>query len=216
MTIRIPNTKVSPLNAAKWHIESLKDELVSLDNRAKRVPEFPIDKVARSKRDAIDRCIRAQYYFGWTKGSITNFLGILYRQVLFQQTIEAFITKPSPSIRAKMKEVNKASTIEHVTPVASLRDQLLKNSKLSDKDIAESLLSPVALLTKDVEKSIEEVSITSDLSHSFRRYTKYGIQIVAHNNTPVSANWSIKDHWNLVAQTPQYKEIMDYYGIAHQ
>lgn len=217
MTIRIPDTGVSPLVASQWYIESLKDELSSLDNRAKRVSEFPFAKVARAKRDAIDRCIRAQYYFGWAKGSITSFLGILYREIAFQKTIEAFLTTSSDSsVRDNMKEVEKTSTIEHVTPVAVLRDQLLMNSMLSDKDIAASLLSPVALLTKETEGLIKEVSELDDTWHPFRRYTRYGIQIVAHNNAPISENWSMKDHWNLVAQVPQFQEVINYYGIGNQ
>ncbi len=214
MTIKIKGTDVSPLVAVKWHIESLKDELAALDDRTKRVPEFPSCKVERAKRDAIDQCLRrAQYYFGWTKGSITNFLGVPYRESCFQQVIERFISTPNAQFRAEMKDIDKNSTIEHVIPVAVLRNKILENSEPFDKFIAESLLTPVALLSKNTEKLIKEKSITENEFYPFQRYAKYKIKIVSHNNLTISESWSIKDHFSMIAEKPEFKEIIDYYDI---
>ncbi len=112
-----------------------------------------------------------------------------------------------------MKDIEKNSTIEHVIPVAALRNQILENSGPFDKYIAESLLAPVALLSKNTEKLIKEKSITENELYPFQRYAKYEIKIVSHNNLNISESWSIKDHFSMIAEIPEFKQIIDYYDI---
>ncbi len=85
MTVRFfKKSGLTPLVAIRWHIDTLKEEISLVEQRSRRIPEFPKEKVARTKRDIVDRCLRQQYYFGWAKGSIYSFLGMVYREALLQ------------------------------------------------------------------------------------------------------------------------------------
>ena len=179
------------------------------------VPEYPPDRVDRAERNAIDKCIRSQYYYGWTKGALTNFLGVLYREVCFHKTIEDFLETSNADNRKNLNRIVKHVTIEHVIPVAVLRNKLLKylNSDELDKKLAESMLAPVALLDKESNKKIKDVAKIDDLEHPFSRYSKYDIKIIAHNGTLVSDDWDMKDHWKLVYESLELRPIMDEYDI---
>ena len=218
MTTKIPKprTEVTPLIATRWYIEYLKQELIALENCMRSVPEYPLDRVNRAKRNAIDKYIREQYYYGWTKGSSTNFLGVLYREDGFHKTIEDFLNKSNTDYRKNLNRIEKLVTIEHVIPVAALRNKLLEylNSDELDKKLAESILSPVALLDKKSIKKIKDVATIDDLEYPFRRYSNCDIKIRAHNSTPVSDNWNMEDHWKLVYESLELRKIMDEYHIG--
>ena len=215
MSVQFPKTGVAPLLSMKWYIESLKDELFSIDNRKKKIPEFPVDKVARERRNAIDNVIRSQYYFGWTKGASTSFLGTVYRESSIQGRVEEFITTKSPDSRELLKEVNRITTIEHVLPISRLRDRVF-DSGLSNLDtvIAEALLSPVALLLKTTVTKIKEISSHENMEKPFSRYDKYAIQVVTHAGEDVGSDWGMDDHWRVLSEIPEFNQALEFYKIT--
>jgi len=124
--------------------------------------------------------------------------------------IEDYLKEPLGENRKHLKALD--TTVEHVIPVALLRDNLLKNG-LKEKDVAKALLSPVALITKASENGLRKTVKSNNSEFPFQRHVSCGIHVVTHTNIKVHESWSMTDHWNLLRDIPEFNEIFEFYEI---
>lgn len=192
---------VSPLLAAQWYSEKIKSETLALKDRINKIQDYPENWVNRDKCDVIDETLRKQYFLGCQTP-----LGLFYREKCIHKVMS---TLPKTNIKNLF-----TYTFEHVIPVAFLRNQILSYSELKTENIVMAYLSPVALITKSSCENIDDVDINHCPEFPFKRYIKFGIQTVSHDGFDVNENWSIHNHWELLSQEQEFKEVLDYYGIS--
>ncbi|MEI7919172.1 MAG: hypothetical protein WCH65_03005 [bacterium] len=115
--------------------------------------------------------------------------------------------------------------IEHVIPKADFHHhifEIIENNPSSlelMRETVKAFLSPVAMINRrHIKKNnplkIKHISHNEDIQHPFKRYNDAGIKIFTYRGQPVDNDTrSIDNHWELLRGVPEFKEIMDAFGI---
>lgn len=192
------NINPNPLDATKWYLNKLKEELSLIKPRAEKLAKedlFLSDAfITRQTTDIIDLCIKnVQSLIDWEKN---KFKKIIYFQ----------------------KDLNNdtPSTIEHVITRKHLKHKiynLYKSNNLTDKEIVKAFLSPVALINKIHTVTLNK-KIEIDDNYPFKRYKKITCDIVTFENTLINKDtWTMQDHWSLLRKEDEFKSILKEFGI---
>lgn len=202
---------ITPLIATKWYLDKMKQELTLVQKRAVWIKgfDFPTGFLKRHIEDMIASCIRNVQYLYFRNKSCQR---MIYRE-------ECFLNN---GICRKSTAYGKVY-VEHVIPVAhsqKIISALIKNWQMDDcelnKTIVKAFLSPVALILKESESKIEKAQRNSNDTPNipFKRYNNTWINIFTCEWKRIDNNhWSIEDHRALLRRMPDFKEIMEEFGI---
>ncbi len=184
MPIELPAFKGATTYKVIAHHETLCKEII---NTIQKHARYNKD---REVNDEINRRIRAANDALGMKGS--RKMGCLYHEAGFEH-------KKSGGI------------CEHAIPLTKLVE-LYRTEK---KTFLELSLYPIARISKELDANLTRNGLARnghDLKHPFKRYQNINPppKIKTHKGDAVDLeNWSITDHWNLVFETEELKNLLE-------
>lgn len=173
--------------------ELIKQHELLCTKNVENIINFAVHKKEREINDEINRRIRATNDALGMRG--TNNRGCLYYEAGLEE--------------------GGAVVCEHVIPLTIL----VNLYRTKRRPFLELSLHPIARIRKESDKSLTQGGLARnghDLTHPFKRYRQANpdLQIQTHQGCPVDLeNWSMKDHWDLVFNTEELKDLLKEFDL---